>query len=636
LSFVIAGQNGVQGYSGDGDQASLAVLHAPIAIHWDKVTGNKFIAEVHRCTIRMIDAAGIITTIAGVVGSCGKDEVDGLAAVSSQIWKPFALAMDSAGHLLIADFGSNRVLQVTIGGEMVTIAGKGSEDLGPAEGDEGLAVNAHVTTPSGLWVDRDDNIFVSESFGHRVRQIKASDGKIYNMIGKVDEKGTETSLWYPRGIWGDDSSQLKLYVPDSLNRRIVTIELPSASPSSAPSSLPSFHPSSVPSARPSDHPSSEPSSSPSYIAPAGPAVITKVAGNGGLSLGENGPATSISAAQPFGVWVDSNDNVYFAATYYQNIRKVGTDGKSNTIAGNANPGTPGFQDAVKGTDALFWNPRGIHGNGNFLAVGDFDNRRIRMVDLSTSDHTVTTIVGGCTTGCTTDFTGTHAGNTWALGKTYSPFIDGNYLYFTDYTKHVLLRTDLLSGSYDTKVFYGTWNSAGSNGLLGPAYLYVTTQGTSKSIYVTEEEGLRILKLNLNTAATSVSSFETVMGVYGNAALTADTSDSRGNKIYYPRGVWVDEPSSLLYYGEYGMGKVRTIDMANGYALKTFAGVPFGSSYAGPYDTTAPTTATLGAPSGVFGKGSKVYFTDRDHNLIRLVTLHPTSTSKGIHTHLRRI
>jgi DNA-binding beta-propeller fold protein YncE len=240
LSFVLAGQNGVHGYSGDGDQASLAVLHAPIAIHWDKVTGNKFIAEVHRCTIRMIDASGIITTIAGVVGSCGKDEVDGLAAVSSQLWKPFALAMDSAGHLLIADFGSNRVLQVTIGGEMVTIAGKGSADLGPTEGDEGLAVNAHVTTPSGLWVDRDDNIFISESFGHRVRQIKASDGKIYNMIGKVDEKGTETSLWHPRGIWGDDSSQLKLYVPDSLNRRIVTIELPSASPSNEPSSAPSY------------------------------------------------------------------------------------------------------------------------------------------------------------------------------------------------------------------------------------------------------------------------------------------------------------------------------------------------------------------------------------------------------------
>jgi hypothetical protein len=539
--------------------------------------------------------------------------------------------MDSLGHLLIADFGNNRVVQLTIGGNLVTIAGNGLAVAGAAEGDEDLAVNAHVSSPSGLWVDRHDNIFISESFGHRVRHIKASDGKIYNMIGKVEEKGGLTSLWHPRGIWGDDTFELKLFVPDSLNHRIITIQL--ASPE--PSSRPSLHPSSVPSTRPSDHPSSEPSSSPSYIAPAGPAVITVVAGNGGYSKGENLPATSISAPQSFGVWVDSNDNVYFTESLFSsNIRKVGTDGKSNTIAGDAD-GNSGFQDAVKGTDALFSNPRGIHGNGNFLAVGDFDNGAIRMVDLTTSDYTVTTIVGGCYNGrCTTDYTGTSAGNLWQLGAPYSPFIDGNYLYFTDWSFNVLFRTDLLSVSYDTKVFYGTWNSHGVNGLFLPAYLYVTTQGTSKSIYVTEQYGQRILKLNLDSTATSVSSFETVMGVYQQGGVTGDTSNSRGKQINAPRGVWVDESSNLLYYAEFG--KVRTIDMANGYALKTFAGVPYGSSYAGPYDTTAATTALLGYPSGVFGKGSKVYFTDQDQNRVRLVTIQPTSTSKGIHTHLRRI
>jgi hypothetical protein len=73
------------------------------------VTGRKFITEVHKCTIRMI-ASGIITT-------CGMD-VDGVA-VSSKLYKPFALSMDSLGRLLIADFGNNRVVQLTIGGNLV-------------------------------------------------------------------------------------------------------------------------------------------------------------------------------------------------------------------------------------------------------------------------------------------------------------------------------------------------------------------------------------------------------------------------------------------------------------------------------------------------------------------------------------
>jgi hypothetical protein len=118
------------------------------------------------------------------------------------------------------------------------------------------------------------------------------------MIGKVEEKGTLPSLWYPRGILGDDTFELKLFVPDSLNHRVVTIQLASPEPSSFPSSHPSLLPSSVPSARPSDHPSSEPSSSPSYIVAADPAVMTVVAGDGGVSQGENLPATSTSAAQP--------------------------------------------------------------------------------------------------------------------------------------------------------------------------------------------------------------------------------------------------------------------------------------------------------------------------------------------------
>jgi hypothetical protein len=240
-----------------------------------------------------------------------------------------------------------------------------------------------------------------------------------------------------------------------------------------------------------------------------------------------------------------------------------------------------------------------------------------MIDLTTSDHSVTTIVGGCSRLCTTDLTGTHAGNVWAFTSPHSPFIDGNYLYFTDSSSHILLRTDLLSVSYDTKVFYGTWGSGNVNGLSGPGYLYVTTQGTSKSIYVTEEAAGLILKLNLDSTATSVSSVEKVMGVYGQGGITANTSDSRGKKVSAPRGVWVDESSNLLYYAERGMSAVRTIDMANGYALKTVV-------------------ASLNTPSGVFGKGSKIYFTEQGRNLVHLITLHPSSTSKGVHTHLRRI
>jgi hypothetical protein len=268
---LLAGRNGIEGYEGDGAQATLAKLHAPFALHYDKGTGRKFFTEIHKCSIRMIDDTGVITTIAGAVGSCGLN-VDG-AALSTKLWKPFALSMDSAGRLLIADFGNNRIRQLTVGGDMITIAGGGVNSV--EDGDNELAENAHVSSPSGIWVDQYDNIYIAESYGNRVRQIKAADHKIYNMVGSPGSKGTAETLWHPRGIWGDESIHYKLYIPDTLSRRIVTMNLPLPAPSSFPSS------------------------SPSYIA-ASSDLVTVVAGVGatGGSAAEGVTATSVAMKSP--------------------------------------------------------------------------------------------------------------------------------------------------------------------------------------------------------------------------------------------------------------------------------------------------------------------------------------------------
>jgi hypothetical protein len=227
--YVSAGKNGIQGYSGDNGKARAAELHAPIAIYWDRETKRKFIAEVHKCTIRMIDPSGKISTIAGIAGNCGMD-VDGLAK-TSRLFQPFALSMNSIGHLVIADFGNNRIVELTIGGDMKRIAGGGSSSL-ESTSDNELAVNTNLSSPSGIWVDQNDNIYIAETFGHRVRQVKADDKKIYDVVGAFNVNGTQSDVWHPRGIWGDDNSEYKLYIPDSLNHRVVALSLRSPSPNS--------------------------------------------------------------------------------------------------------------------------------------------------------------------------------------------------------------------------------------------------------------------------------------------------------------------------------------------------------------------------------------------------------------------
>jgi uncharacterized repeat protein (TIGR01451 family) len=96
---TVAG-NGTAGYSGDGGPATKAQLFNPAGMVVD-AAGNLYIADLGNARIRKVNPAGIVTTVAGN-GSLGYSG-DGGPATSAQLWNPAAVALDSAGDLLIAD-----------------------------------------------------------------------------------------------------------------------------------------------------------------------------------------------------------------------------------------------------------------------------------------------------------------------------------------------------------------------------------------------------------------------------------------------------------------------------------------------------------------------------------------------------
>jgi DNA-binding beta-propeller fold protein YncE len=74
--------------------------------------------------------------------------------------------VDSDGNLFIADAQNNRIRKVNTAGTITTVAGNGTSGF---SGDGGPATSARLTTPHGLVVDSDGNLFIATN--PRVRRV---------------------------------------------------------------------------------------------------------------------------------------------------------------------------------------------------------------------------------------------------------------------------------------------------------------------------------------------------------------------------------------------------------------------------------------------------------------------------------
>jgi hypothetical protein len=142
-------------------------------------------------------AAGDITTVAGGVPGIGDG---GPAAVASVF--PYAVAVDAAGNLLVADPFNDRIRRVDAGtGQITTIAGTGVEGY---DGDDKPATAAQLHFPSGVAVDAAGNLFIADTGNNRIRRVDAGTGLITTVAGtgaggydSDDKPATAAQLYLP-------------------------------------------------------------------------------------------------------------------------------------------------------------------------------------------------------------------------------------------------------------------------------------------------------------------------------------------------------------------------------------------------------------------------------------------------------
>lgn len=231
LVYVSCGRGA--GFRGDGGPASLALLDQPQTISL-RPDGGIYILDQRNQVIRLIDAAGIISTVVGtprVAGFAG----DGGAPLTVMMAQPAGsnpppgggMALDNDGRLYFSDVLNHRVRRVDFAANVVeTVVGTGEAGFG---GDGGPGSAALLNNPRKLAFGPDARLYIADELNNRIRAFDPATGIITTVVGNgnAEDSGdngpaVDAGINRPAGVAFDGEH---MYVLDTYNHRIRRVRL---------------------------------------------------------------------------------------------------------------------------------------------------------------------------------------------------------------------------------------------------------------------------------------------------------------------------------------------------------------------------------------------------------------------------
>ncbi len=333
--YTIAG-TGTQGYTRDGFMGPTADLKYPNDVAVDGA-GNVYLSDSGNHCIRMINATGIITTVAGYGSPVYSG--DNIPATSARLNWPRGIWLDASDNLYIADEADHliRMVPSTSGtyfgqamtaGYIYSIAGK-PVDSGYS-GDGGTPTSAELNFPYSVYLDAHGHLYIGDANNHVVRMIPATTDTHYGIAMTAGYIYTIAGTGGSAGYDGDggDATSAKMHSPHHM---LVDVD----------GTL--------------------------FVADNGNDCIRKVTTDGTISTcagtgtagfsGDGGQATEAQLYEPDGMFFDARGNLVFADSMNDRIRVVYAEiNPWHTFLGSVN------NDSANGV--------AVDGAGNVFVVGE--------------------------------------------------------------------------------------------------------------------------------------------------------------------------------------------------------------------------------------------------------------------------
>jgi len=601
---TLAGNITLGGGSHDG-AGTAAQFNAPYNIARDPA-GNIYVPDSNNHIIRVVTPQGAVSTLAGITGVPGvKDGVTGLQA---QFRVPRSVAYwvdpsNSQAYLFVTEYSNstpsnNSIRKITLNTTTTPPTATNVSLFAGTMGTFGTSGN-FFDNPSGLVIDSNNNMYVSEQYYGDVLKITGLSGAQGNNYlqnggaltvyagnrsndGYVDGPNASAYFYGISGIAIDSNNNL--YVAEGKANRIRMITPTTTSTLAGDTAQLGLI----------------------YNSTTKP-VIQGAAGF------VDGKAGTSRLNTPGGLALSGNI-LYVADTNNNAVRAINlSTGNITTVIGSPTTGTatPGAAGSLngQGLSATLSSPQGLlfDASGN-LYISELGNNDIRKADtgLNATNFAGSAALVGSTDG--PQGVGTMAINpALSANKTMAGMVQdssGN-LYVSDVYNNAI-RMITPAGVMSTIAGTAGLTTAGSANGIGTAASFNQPNGLaidgSGNIYVVDTNNSTIRML----AWDSVNKVWNVSTIAGIPGTTGATDGALGTSTFKsPYGITFNAKDGCLYVTDSGNAKIRKLVNAAG---------------AWTVSTLAPSIVTLSFPMGIAADtAGNLYFTDRGKYYVGMLT-----------------
>lgn len=339
--------------SDSGDTTGTGQVLRPVGMVGDGL-GNLYVCDTANNCIRLVTAAGVISTYAGSPGSSGTTDGTGTLA---RFNSPTGITYDSAGNLYVTDLGNSTIRKIASGGVVTTLAGT----AGTSGTADGTGNAASFNAPFGIALDSTTgtDLYVTDSNNNTVRKVTTA-GVVTTLAGGAKQTGdadgaaANARFNRPTGIAYYSSASVPfVLVVDTNNNTLRSIRTTTVDAALA-------------------------------------GDTTTVVGAAGISGAYDGMGGNALLNLPQGLAYDSSSaTFYLADTGNNSLRRISASWTVTTLAGV--PGISGKRGG-SGEQALFNQPAGVlvYAGGS-LVLADTGNSILRSISLASATGSSTTV-----------------------------------------------------------------------------------------------------------------------------------------------------------------------------------------------------------------------------------------------------